>query len=142
MLNDFDSAVSWIIASGGYKFIHTYSRLAFIIPLISIIAMYAVFGQNFSTAAVPAPDDSETHAGLVLSYMAVIFGSYAGWVPVSADYYIYFPENTPDWKVFFLSFFGIWVLPTMAITCGAGFASATLYSGYWLGEYTGSDPDL
>lgn len=104
--------------------------------------MYAAFGKNFSTVAVPDPDDSETHAGLVLSYVAVIFGSYAGWVPVSADYYVYFSENTPDWKIFCLSFFGIWALPTVAITCGAGFASATLYSNDWLNAYTGSDPEL
>lgn len=141
-MTDSNSAVSWLIASGGYKFIHSYARLAFIIPGISFIAMYAVFGKNFSSAAVPEPSDPETHAGQVLSYIAVIFGSYAGWTPVSADYYIYFPENTPDWKIFGISFLGIWILPTIAITCGAGFASATLYNTEWLDAYTGSDPEL
>ncbi|KAH6666930.1 hypothetical protein B0J14DRAFT_677645, partial [Halenospora varia] len=93
-------------------------------PLISFITMYAVFGHNFTSSPVPETDTSDTYACNILSYMTIIFGGNAGWIPVSADYYIYFPEIT------------------FATTYGAGFASVTLYNPEWAAAYTSSDTDF
>ncbi|KAH8669072.1 permease for cytosine/purines, uracil, thiamine, allantoin-domain-containing protein [Xylariales sp. PMI_506] len=136
------SALSWIIAFGGYKFIHMYGRVAFVVPLISFLALYATGGPKFTTAQVPEPSDAADHSGFSLTFIAIIFGGFAGWIPVSGDYYIYFPESTSDWKIFITSFFGIWVLPSFATTCGAGFASAALYNTNWADTYDSSVTDF
>lgn len=60
----------------------------------------------------------------MLSYIALVFGAFSGWLPMAADYYVYFPLETADWKIFTCSTLGIWALPAFALSCGAGFASA------------------
>ncbi|KAH8900737.1 hypothetical protein GQ53DRAFT_632575 [Thozetella sp. PMI_491] len=136
------SAISWVIATGGYKFIHWYSRIALIFPMLSFLAMYGVVGPKFTTVDTTYEEPAEDRSGQMLSYIAIIYGAYAGWIPVSGDYYIYFPESTPDWKVLAMSFFGIWVLPSFAVSCGAGFASALLTDPDWLARYDDSVPNL
>jgi purine-cytosine permease-like protein len=111
-------------------------RLAWIGPMIVFIALYAVGTPHFSIS-MPATEvlDSKTQAGLILSYMAVIFGSYAGWVAISADYYVYLPLSTPSYKVFFMSFLGIYVIPAFAMTCGAGFATTLSTNAEWAANW-------
>ncbi|KAH8680570.1 permease for cytosine/purines, uracil, thiamine, allantoin-domain-containing protein [Xylariales sp. PMI_506] len=133
------SALSWIVATGGYKFIHLYGRFGLVISLISFLALYAVGGPKFVTSSTSS-FDSATQSGYTLSFIAIVFGTFSGWIPVSGDYYIYFPKNTPDWKIFITSFFGIWVIPSFATTCGAGFASAALYQPEWADTYDESVP--
>lgn len=130
--------VSWLIASGGFKYVHYYERFAFIPPMIVFISLYAVGGKHFTNAR-PEPDiDSQTHSGNVLTFGAIIFGSSSGWIPVAADYYIYFPEKTPSWRIFMISFLGIWVIPSFAITCGAGFASTLQTKANWAAAFEDS----
>lgn len=108
--------------------------------MIVFIALYAVGSKWFSHGPPPIPDDSAaTHSGELLSFIAIIFGSSSGWVPVSADYYVYFPESTKSWKIFLISFLGIWVIPAFSITCGAGFASALWRNAEWAAAYADSE---
>lgn len=51
---------------------------------------------------------------------------------ISADYYIYFPVTTPSWKIFLMSFLGMFVMPAFAMTCGAGFATALWTNDAWV----------
>jgi purine-cytosine permease-like protein len=63
------------------------SRVAFIPPAVVFISLYAVGTPWFTTGPSPIPDsNSQTHSGDVLSFLAIIFGSSSGWVPVTADY--------------------------------------------------------
>ncbi|KAF8852366.1 hypothetical protein BDZ45DRAFT_600052 [Acephala macrosclerotiorum] len=122
--------VPWFLGTAGFKYIHYYERVAWIGPAIVFISLYAIGAPHFSpsmTPPIPAdslPINSKTQTGLILSYIAVIYGSFSGWVAISADYYIYFPVSTPSWKIFLMSFLGMFVMPAFAMTCGAGFATA------------------
>ncbi|KEQ78734.1 hypothetical protein M438DRAFT_285059 [Aureobasidium pullulans EXF-150] len=126
--------VSWLIATGGYKFIHYWSRIGFVFPLIVCIAMLAKSSPMFSNAGT-ATLDAATQNGLTLSYFAIIFGSGSGWAAVSADYYIYLDERTPSWKPFLMSFLGTWLLPTLMYSCGAGYGSILLNNADWAEYY-------
>ena len=57
---------------------------------------------------------------------------------LQADYYIYFAESTPNWKIFIMSFLGTWVLPSFAGTCGAGYGSLLAFSEEWSNLYEAS----
>jgi purine-cytosine permease-like protein len=50
--------------------------------------------------------------------------------------YIYFPESTPDWHIFLINFLGLWIIPSFASTCGAGFGSALWQNAEWMAAYT------
>ncbi|KAF2091733.1 cytosine-purine permease [Saccharata proteae CBS 121410] len=131
--------VSWVIATGGYKFIHNYSKYAVIFPFMVFIVLYSVGGDKFTNAPAPEKYDSATQSGLILSYIAVVFGSSSGWVAVAADYYIYYPESTPDWKIFSMSFMGLWIMPSFAISCGVGFGSILNNNADWMAIYEVSE---
>ena len=46
--------------------------------------MYAVVGPQFTNEGTEKLD-SATQSGLTLSFLAIIFGSSSGWVPVSGN---------------------------------------------------------
>ncbi|UKZ84137.1 uncharacterized protein TrAFT101_000058 [Trichoderma asperellum] len=54
-------------------------------------------------------------AGPFLSFIAINFSSASGWSPIVADYYCNYSSNTPTWKVFLLTVFGIGI-PTIFTT--------------------------
>jgi len=104
--------------------------------LIVFISLFAVGGKWFTNEYPDGPPlNSATHSGQVLSFGAIIFGSSSGWIPVAADYYIYFPEKTPDWRIFMMSFLGNWIGPAFALTCGAGIATALQTNPDWNAAY-------
>lgn len=96
-------------------------------------------GKYFTNQANPNASDSATNSGLALSFAAIAFSVGSGWAAVSADYYIYFPESTPDWKIFLINFLGLLIMPSFALTCGAGFASALWTNAEWAQAFTDAD---
>ena len=68
----------------------------------------------------------ETEIGNVLSFIAVIFGLNAGWIPLSADYTVYMPSNSNPWKVASAMVIGL-TLPTI-FACVLGAAIGTSVS--------------
>ena len=59
-------------------------RIAFVFPLMVAIAMYAVAAPEFTNAGIEKLDGA-TQSGLTLSFLAIVFGSSSGWVPVSGN---------------------------------------------------------
>jgi purine-cytosine permease-like protein len=104
--------------------------------MIVFIVLYAVGASHFETSmSPPIVLKHDTQIGDMLSFMSIMFGTFAGWVAISADYYIYFPVSTPSWKIFLMSFIGIFVIPAFAMTCGAGFATALWTNEAWATEW-------
>lgn len=52
---------------------------------------------------------------------------------------VYFPVETPSWKIFLISTLGIWAIPAFAITCGAGFAAALWSNVEWATAFAETD---
>lgn len=61
---------------------------------------------------------SETVTGLWLSFLTLAYSVTATWGLCASDYYILFPETTPDWKIFMLTYFGIAVPLNFAAVVG------------------------
>lgn len=61
---------------------------------------------------------SETVTGLWLSFLTLAYSVTATWGLCASDYYILFPEQTPDWKIFLLTYFGIAVPLNFAAVVG------------------------
>jgi purine-cytosine permease-like protein len=89
--------------------------------------------------ASPVNESTATQAGLGLSFAAIVFNCGSGWVAASADYYVYFPVETPSWQIFLMAATGMWILPAFAITCGAGFASTLWSNAEWAAALADSD---
>ncbi|EMG45824.1 FCY2 Purine-cytosine permease FCY2 [Candida maltosa Xu316] len=87
-----------IFAVFGYKAVHMYERYSWI-P--NFIIYMIIIGKFTPTHAFnwEKMESGKTEAGNVLSFIAVIFGFTAGWIPSSADYTVYMPSDTNPLKV-------------------------------------------
>jgi len=78
---------------------------------VVILMLWGLGGKaGYSVSAQkPLEDHGRDYSGDVLSMGGIIFGSVAGWAPVSADFNVRLPADISRTKVFFLVFFGIWI---------------------------------
>ncbi|EER35721.1 hypothetical protein CTRG_00460 [Candida tropicalis MYA-3404] len=114
-----------IFAVFGYKTVHLYEKYAWIPNFIVFIIIIAKFAPTHSFRWGEMKS-GETEIGNVLSFIAVIFGLNAGWIPSSADYTVYMPSNSNPWKVASAMVIGL-TLPTI-FACVLGAAIGTSVS--------------
>ena len=80
---------------------------------LCILLLYIVASQKFDYLtwkdAVVATEGSEYSAaatvkGNWLSFFSLCYSITSTWGTIASDYYILFPENTPDWEIFAITF--------------------------------------
>ncbi|KAG9309078.1 cytosine-purine permease [Chiua virens] len=82
-------------------------------------AGYHVNAQN------PFEDSGRALSADVLGFGAIIFGSVAGWAPIAADYNVRLPVDTKPWRVFALTFWGLYLPIVFSVTLGATLMTIT-----------------
>lgn len=107
--------LSYTISVFGFTFIHRFEKFSWvwIFVFLSILLAQTVPRLNSSSSSVSMAQDGI--AGPFLSFIAINFSSASGWSPIVADYYCNYSSNTPTWKVFLLTVFGIGI-PTIFTT--------------------------
>jgi len=100
------SVLSFVVAAFGYSLVHFYERYAFIPGFITTIILCAIASRHFDSSA-PNLYTGSTLAGNFLTMITICFGSASGFLPIASDYYITYPESTPKWKTFSLTWIGI-----------------------------------
>lgn len=123
------SIISLVIAVFGIKIV-LYFQNILAIPLIIIsIMFYVVVCKRYSyihetnTAIAEKNIDANTIRGNWLSFFTIGYSVTATWGSGASDYYILFPEETPWWQTFCVTFFAT-SLPTafvgiISVICGA-----------------------
>ena len=105
---------SYIISFFGFRLIHRYEQVAWILILVFICIEYGQSAKYFS----PTPGLSYTsgldRTGAALNYFALIFGESAAWCSMSGDYYVQYPPNINRWLVFGMTWVGL-TLPTVFV---------------------------
>lgn len=107
------AVVSLVISIGGIK--HLLRVEAFLsLPVnFAFLMLYVVASQKFgylSMADSPV-EDAATIRGNAYSFVSLCYSITATWGSIASDYYILFPEDTPDTQIFVLTFLGI-LVPT------------------------------
>lgn len=128
--------ITCAVALAGYRVIHLYERYSWIpnfaVYLVVIARLKMTHTFTFGLFL-------QLSAGNVLSFVATIFGFVAGWVPSSADYFVYMPSDTPGYQIFFGMLLGLAVPSMFTLILGAACATATMSSPEYLAAYeTGS----
>ncbi|GAA6061008.1 hypothetical protein JCM10212_001064 [Sporobolomyces blumeae] len=96
--------VTLVVALFGYRFVHAIERYSSIPVFIIFIIMLGQAGRFMKGGFAGA---GEAEAASVLSFGGTIAGFALGWTSLAADYTVNFPEDTPDYKVFFSTYFGL-----------------------------------
>lgn len=127
------SVASLVVAVFGIKILLRF-QTALAVPItIAVILLYVVVLQK--RAYIPVANEmvhllgmnSATATGNWLSFFTVGYSVTATWGSGASDYYILFPEDTPSYQVFLMTFLGISV-PTTFVAIIGTYAGTIAYA--------------
>lgn len=105
------AVVSLVVAIGGIR--HLLRVEAFLsLPVnFAFLMLYVVASKQFHHLEWDASygQDALQVRGGWLSFFSLCYSITSTWGSIASDYYILFPEDTPDLQVFLLTFFGIFI---------------------------------
>lgn len=117
------TVVSWIIGVFGIRVLLKFQTILAIPTNVAILLFYIVtckqIGRISDTnqAIKELNIDLQTNTGQWLSVFALAYSVTSTWALGASDYYILFPDNTPSWQVFLLTFLGISIPSNFAAVC-------------------------
>ncbi|KAI5949724.1 TPN1 [Candida theae] len=123
------AGVTLLVAIGGIKQLLRVETFLSIPVNLSFLLLYIVASQKFQYLTLDdAITDSATIKGNWLSFFSLCYSITATWGGIASDYYILFPEDTPDVQVFCITLLGIF-LPTTFVGV-AGLLIGNVALGY------------
>jgi purine-cytosine permease-like protein len=112
----------------------SHSRFAFLPQLIVICILFGVSANKYDLAA-SSVGDARTVAGNRLTFFSICLSAGITYAPLAADFFVYYPPNTPKAASFGLTFLGLALSFTMTFLVGIGLASGinsnSAYSDAW-----------
>ncbi|CUM62581.1 uncharacterized protein PRCAT00000133001 [Priceomyces carsonii] len=127
------ACVSLLVAIGGIKQLLKVETILSLPVNFAFLLLYIVASKKFhylSNANVPGID-AATIKGNWLSFLSLSYSVTSTWGSIASDYYILFPEDTPDVQVFCLTFFGILIPTTFVATAGLLIGNVALSYEPW-----------
>ncbi|KAF9995448.1 hypothetical protein BGZ79_010859 [Entomortierella chlamydospora] len=134
------SVMTLLICFFGYDLVHKWERYAWILISIIMCILYGTGHKYYSWT--PSTSSGADLAGSVLSFGGVVFGSVIGWAPIAADYNVMLPEDTNAWKVFGLTFLGLFIPLVFVETLGALYGAALINNPAWNAIYEDGNAGL
>ncbi|KAK4946067.1 hypothetical protein LTR10_014869 [Elasticomyces elasticus] len=120
------SLTAYAISFLGFRIIHQYEQVAWILILVLMCVEYGQSAKYFSPTPALSYSSGETKTGAALSYFALIFGTAAAWCSMSGDYYVHYPADISRWLVFWMTWVGLTIPTIFVIVLG------NLYGGILL----------
>ncbi|KAF2787725.1 hypothetical protein K505DRAFT_257077 [Melanomma pulvis-pyrius CBS 109.77] len=126
--------ITWGITTFGYQIFHYYERYAWLPQLVVLCILAGVAGPNFNVSSV-SEGDPATLAGNRLSFFGLNLAAAITYSGGAADYFVYYPEFTPRWKIFSVTMIGLSLSFTFAFLLGIGLASGMMANSAWEDAY-------
>ncbi|KAI9666094.1 MAG: hypothetical protein M1821_004029 [Bathelium mastoideum] len=120
------AVVGYVISLFGFRIIHTYEKYSWIWTMVLMCVLIGQIAPYVDSSIVPAGDSGLSFAGNFLTVLAINFSNSSGWCSIAADYYVNYPSNTPAWKTFALTFWGIVIPTTFTTIIGACLGNAAI----------------
>ena len=128
--------VTWVVTTFGYSVFHLYERYAWLPQLVVVMILAGVAGPNFDLHANPSAGlDERTIVGNRISFFSLCLAAAITYACVGADYFVYFPENTPRLTVFMVTMLGLSVSFTPVFVIGIGLGSGLASNASWVDAY-------
>jgi len=128
------AVITWGVTTFGYSVFHYYERYAWVPQLIVLCILAGVAGPRFDLNT-PSAGDTSTVAGDRLSFFSLCLSAAITYGGGAADYFVYYPEETPRWKIFSITMIGLSLSFTFAFVLGAGLGSAITTYQPWGDAY-------
>ncbi|OCK75493.1 purine-cytosine permease FCY21 [Lepidopterella palustris CBS 459.81] len=128
------AAITWGITTFGYQIFHYYERYAWLPQLVVFCTLAGVAGPGFDTSTI-SQGDTRTVAGNRLSFFGINLAAAITYGGGAADYFVYYPQETPGWKIFWMTMGGLSTSFTFAFILGIGLASGMAKNSAWSNSY-------
>lgn len=109
---------AYIISFLGFRIIHRYEQVAWILILVLICIEYGQSAKYFSPTPGLSYSSGEDKTGASLNYFALVFGTSAAWCSISGDYYVHYPADINKWLVFWMTWIGLTIPTSLIIVLG------------------------
>ena len=100
------TVLTGLITVFGYKVVHHYEKVSWLPSFIIFFVLIAGIAQSDSFSIVPYTT-GKVEAAAVLSFGSTIFGFGTGWTSYAADYTIYQSQKVKSWKIFAVTYAGL-----------------------------------
>lgn len=131
------AVISLCISITGIRFllkVEAYLSIPVTIAFMTLYIAAAPKYSYFSSADTPF-FTSEEVIGTSLSFFALCYSVTSTWGSIASDYYILFPENTPDIQVFTITFVGIAIPTTFVGMVAILIGNVTINYPPWVATY-------
>ncbi|KAL8840480.1 MAG: hypothetical protein Q9176_003806 [Flavoplaca citrina] len=122
------------IATFGIACVHVVERYAWIALLFAILVLVGNSASNYNTSA-SFVGESGTLATSRCSFFALTFGNIVSFSSSSADFYVYYPTDTPKWLTFALTWTGVFSGATTCTIVGIAIATGVDSNPRWASAY-------
>lgn len=132
------AVVSLVVSIGGIHYLLRVEAFLSLPVNFAFLMLYVVASKKFEylSNANASTIDAATAKGNMFSFFSLCFSITSTWGSIASDYYILFPEDTPDAQVFCLTFFGIWIPTTFVGTAAILIGNVALNYTPWGDAYT------
>ncbi|KAI7538457.1 purine-cytosine permease FCY21 [Hortaea werneckii] len=130
------AVIAWCITTFGYGVFHYYERYAWLPQLIVICILAGAAGPQFDLYGNPsAGETKETIVGNRLSFFSLCLAAAITYSGGAADYFVYYPEETPKHKVLFVTLAGLVCSFSPMFILGIGLGSGMATNSAWSDAY-------
>ncbi|KAI6837939.1 purine-cytosine permease FCY21 [Hortaea werneckii] len=130
------AVIAWCITTFGYGVFHYYERYAWLPQLIVICILAGAAGPQFDLYGNPsAGETTETIVGNRLSFFSLCLAAAITYSGGAADYFVYYPEETPKHKVLFVTLAGLVCSFSPMFILGIGLGSGMATNSTWSDAY-------
>ncbi|KAF2458159.1 permease for cytosine/purines, uracil, thiamine, allantoin-domain-containing protein [Lineolata rhizophorae] len=137
------AVIAWVVTTFGYQMFHYYEKYAWLPQLVAVSILAGVAGPMFD---LDTPSDGEgdmrTIIGNRISFFSLCLAAAVTYSGGAADYFVYYPERTPGWKLFLITMSGLSLSFTFAFIVGIGLASGINSNPVWGDAYSVSQGAL
>lgn len=132
------SVVSLVVALFGIEYVLKFEGIIGIFVLIVVFLLYIISGNQYvKYEDLPTlGDTSLTKVGNRISFFTLAYSVTATWGGCAADYYVVFPEDVSQVKLFFFTFFGISLPTVFGAVVGMLIGNAAVGNELWNETYT------
>lgn len=128
------AVVGLIFSFVGLRAVLSYEKYAWAVFFVIFMVMYGELAPQASLST-PAAATGLTNSGCALTLFAVIYGSSASWCSIVSDFYVQYPVNTSQTKVFLLTTCGIAIPTCIGMLLGCCVGSTMGVDSTWADTY-------
>ena len=109
---------------------------------MALCVMAGTAWPQFDFHTSTSDDSPERINAKRLTFFSLCLSISLAWVPLGADYYVYYPPDIKRWKTFSVTVLGSWLSMVITLLMGVGLGTGVAHNPTWATAYDGTPGGL